>query len=329
MNSSVNTNNRIIRGAEERDYDALVALACSAWPNHPTAHYENDPWFSWDQFRLAEVDNRMVSMLKIYRREIIWGEATALMGGIGDVVTHADYRGQGHAAAVMQDAITYMERAGFELGTLFTGINDYYSRLGWTTVSLPRFMVQLGEVRPAVGGEFCLRCFEPEEDIESVAELYSSFNRGRSGTLIRSLDYWRKHLLWSSDDKAAFTVALKDNRMVAYARCVYAHESFNICECIYNREGTEAVTALAAALIARAKSLGLSQVETSVPRDNALVKALKILGMNVAEGAWPNLMLRPINPGSLARKCGAETDAFLADFPAGLPELCFWHIDSF
>lgn len=329
MNLATNTNSCIIRGAEERDYDALVALACSAWPNHPTAHYGNDPWFCWDQFRLAEVDNRIVSMLKIYRREIIWGSATALMGGIGDVVTHPDYRGQGHATAVMQDAITYMERAGFELGVLFTGINDYYARRGWTTVPLPRFLVQLGAVRQTVGGEFCLRCFDPKEDIEPVAALYSSFNRDLSGTVIRSLDYWRKHLLWSSDDKAAFTVALKDNCIVAYARCVHANGSFNICECIYNQEGTEVVTALAADIITRARSLGLSQVETSVPRGNALVTALKELGMNVEESAWANLMLRPINPDSLARKCGAESAAVMADFPASLPELCFWHVDSF
>ena len=73
-----------VRAGCEADFDDLVKLIRTAWPQHGVQHYRNDPWFCWSQFRVCEVGKRIVAMLKVYRREIRWARSTVIMGGIGD-----------------------------------------------------------------------------------------------------------------------------------------------------------------------------------------------------------------------------------------------------
>ena len=329
MQSSEGNAARTIRGGRESDRDAILSLLQTAWPEMETTWYLNDPWFEWEQFRLAEVDGRVVSSIMIHRREIVWGGNTALMGGIAGVVTHPDFRRQGHAGALLEDAARYMSTNGYELGMLFTGIHAFYRQHGWRAVPFLLFKAQLEAVPEASHTDYTFRRFDPGRDMESVASLYAAFNRIRTGTLVRTLTYWRNHLTWSSEDMPAFTVALQNDRVVGYVRGVRWKECFCIQECVYDQDHAASVDGLAACAIERARDLGCPEVWAIVPRDNAVVAALRKCGLNVREDEWLSMMLRPIDRRSLALKLGRTGFTSDNEFYASLSDFFFWRTDGF
>jgi len=318
----------IIRSGREGDLGDIVALARTAWPEHGRNHYQNDPWFEWEQFRLAEVGGRIVSMLKVFMREVRWGGSTAMLGGIGDVVTHPDWRRHGLGGALLDDAARFMAERGCEIGLLFTGLHDFYARHGWIPASLKAFRARVSRTYRNLDVPYAYRPFDPARDIEGVACLYENFTGNRPGALVRPTGYWRAQLTWTPEEMSAFQVALHRGRVVAYVRARGWEEHLAIQECVYDRDHSAAVIGLAARAAARASEKGYGEIAAYLPRDNAFVAAMRTLGMDVREGVWRNIMFLPIDLDSLARKKGtsyADANKFLDD----LGDFHFWLTDGF
>ena len=74
------------------------------------------------------------------------------VGGLGEVCTAESQRGQGLAAAVIQDAIQHMQAMGTDLSLLHTSkpaLQQYYARLGYFNVEMAFLQAQLLEKGPA------------------------------------------------------------------------------------------------------------------------------------------------------------------------------------
>jgi predicted acetyltransferase len=69
------------------------------------------------------------------------------VGGVGAVLTYPQFRGEGHASALMRRAAEHIDRTA-EVGVLFCAESNvpFYERFDWTTLPRERVLVK-GEIR--------------------------------------------------------------------------------------------------------------------------------------------------------------------------------------
>jgi predicted N-acetyltransferase YhbS len=77
------------------------------WP-----HVSTPEMFDYANTHMIREDGRIVSLVKILPQEVVLDGREALMGGIGDVSTHPDYRGKGHMNLLMDHCIAKMAKMG-------------------------------------------------------------------------------------------------------------------------------------------------------------------------------------------------------------------------
>ena len=185
-----------IRAARESELEQVVELSCVAF--NPDGHerywqyIKGDSSYRPSQTRVVVVNDRVVSTLRVWERRMWVGASLVTMGGIGGVCTHPNYRSVGYASALMRDTIDYLRTIGCDLGVLFTIIPEaFYLQLGWTSFPLHGFNLNYNApAREADSSEWQVTDFNPETDLEAVAELYDIANAQQSGTIARTRAYW-------------------------------------------------------------------------------------------------------------------------------------------
>ncbi|MHB1458612.1 MAG: GNAT family N-acetyltransferase, partial [Armatimonadota bacterium] len=123
------------RAIRMTELDECLDLWDRAFAHTPREYFApyiyNDPCFTPEYTRVCSVDGRLVSAVQICERRVRVGNVSLLMGGIGNVGTDPDVRGQGHSSRLLYDSIDAMRAAGIDFSVLYTGINPFYERLGW------------------------------------------------------------------------------------------------------------------------------------------------------------------------------------------------------
>ena len=94
---------------------------------------EDDPDFQLIQLRSAFYGNNYVGSYRIQERWLCVESSRLRVGCIGGVVTYQDYRQQGIATALMQDAFAYARNRKYSF-LLLHGIPDYYKQYGFVDV---------------------------------------------------------------------------------------------------------------------------------------------------------------------------------------------------
>jgi len=260
-----------------------------------------DPFFEHENVFVAKQDGRIVSHVQVFPKLVRMAGAHVWMGGIGGVATDPDHRGKGLASSLLRLAATSMKHRGMEASILFTGIHDFYRRLGWETASgLDRYLVPTDRKPRGVNG--CEpRRFTPD-DLKQVMHIYDSQNSQRALSVVRSKEVWRLQLKyprfpWPSEDHEGFTVVEKDGEVVAYARFGLASpwEGCVISEggCLPGHE--DALRACLGRLIERAQELGHSELSAVVPEDHPLASALARMGAERAHSDTSGMMLKVVD----------------------------------
>lgn len=133
------------------------------------------------------IEDKTVSGLRVFRRDLRIGDRVVRCGGIGDVGTPREHRMKGYARQVLEASIEFMRDKGFHLSALY-GIPDFYTRWGFAP-ALPECRVTLktrdAELAPA---RLPVRPMGPE-DAKSVGALYAACNATRTGTVVRPEDW--------------------------------------------------------------------------------------------------------------------------------------------
>lgn len=105
-------------------------------------------WNERDDFRaLVTAEGRLVSTIGIVRRVGKVGDQPVLLGGIGGVATHPEFRKNGYAGLAMGTAGEFMrETMQVDFGLLLCGphMERYYGKFGWQTVNTPCWAEQPG-----------------------------------------------------------------------------------------------------------------------------------------------------------------------------------------
>jgi len=164
---------------------------------------------------LYEGDSRLAGLV-LFDLTIRVGDCAVRCGCIGGVGTEPQYRGNGYARLVMEDALAYMRESGMLLGALF-GIPNFYPKWGFASVLVEGTLeIETAHALQAPA-PLSVRAMRPE-DIAAVIELYTRENAQRSGTIVRRLDEWkgfRYGVSWN-DNVAAYVVE-DAGQVVGYA----------------------------------------------------------------------------------------------------------------
>lgn len=211
-----------IRSVRRSEFPAIFDLLDTCFATTDRALFErqtlNDSTFRLADGVVAEdPDGRPVSFVRIFRRRMLLRGIEVEAGGIGSVATHPEWRQRSLANGVLQECIRRMERRNVALSFLYTGIVEFYERLGWRVVSIPLLTVLAEEAAELPSGPYHVRPFT-SADLRTIRRIYENDIRGRTGAVVRSPRYWTDHMTWSDDAPEGFLVACHDSRPVAYLR---------------------------------------------------------------------------------------------------------------
>jgi predicted N-acetyltransferase YhbS len=210
-----------IRPARRSDLPAVYELLgiCFANPREYFVNQtEHDATYRLGQTRIIEIDGRVVSHVRVFHRQMLVRGMALPVGGVGSVATHPNYQERGLATALLRDAIEWMERAGYALSFLWTGLAPFYERLGWRVMLQAIYTAQAEEAaRLSTTASVSVRPFA-DADLPAVARVYRQATEGSTGAIVRTLRYWHDHMTWVDDDPEGFLLAETRGQVVAYVR---------------------------------------------------------------------------------------------------------------
>jgi hypothetical protein len=184
-----------VRALREDEREACLDLWCTVWPGERARLYFRRYFYGdveWLPYytQVAALDGRLVSAVQICRRVVACGDYLLTMGGIANVATLPEHRGQGYNTECLRRAVSVMEADAMDFSLLFTGINAYYARLGYETL-------RRNGVEVILRADFAPRptpyAARPatDADLPAIRGLYDAFNRHRPIAVQRTEAYWR------------------------------------------------------------------------------------------------------------------------------------------
>ena len=325
-----------VRSIRPEERDACIALWCGVWPGEGSRAYFQRYFYGdidWqpDYTQVAEIEGRLVSAVHICRRVVACGDLQLTMGGIANVATLCEFRGEGYSTACLRRAIAVMEADAMDFSLLFTGINPFYARAGyedWPRERL-RGAIRLDfaprptalQVRPATNA-----------DTPAIQALYQAYNRTRPIAVQRSAAYWRDWISFLPDSMGEPPLLALDRsgRAVGYASYqvnFYRGHQINEDYAYVTELGIAAdaephgvAAALLDAIAQRALSAGKRELHVSIALDRPICAALGGLLANPEANITFSGMARLLHRDNLLRGLVPElTDRWIqAGRPGGL-----------
>jgi predicted N-acetyltransferase YhbS len=207
----------VVRHATAGDIPVILDLLTEY--DLPRSYFEPrylaDPTYRPEHSWLVTVDGQIVAHLRLFDRWMRAHETTLHIAGVGNVITARSFRGQGHSARLLRAMISEATVAGFAYSLLWTHLPDLYRRFGWVLIRQDALhgVVHESPIPPDAIAAFRL------SDLPEVMCLYDQTNSARSGSVVRSADYWRAQLVWLHEDLDGFLLLRHtDDSLAGYVR---------------------------------------------------------------------------------------------------------------
>jgi hypothetical protein len=270
---------------------------------------KHDPWFNLNNTRACFLGGKVVSVVQIFSRPMRIGDCVVQMGGVGSVGTRPEYRRTGYSSNVLRDSVQYMRVAGYDLSILFTDIQSHYAKAGWVMSPTYRTRLTLPE-RLEITSDAIIQQCDPEQDGRALREIYDRFNPTRTGTIVRSVQYWNNRPKWREYEPSLFWTARQDCDIAAYLK----GSRWFIRELGYLPNHESAIIELLHRFFVQAKVEGVNEIESIVPSDCCAL--FKAIGCTVERLERYYTMVRIINLKSLLTKMlpAFETRLNASDF---------------
>lgn len=326
----------MVRSIREEERDACVDLWCTVWPGEGSRAYFQRYFagdIDWlpDYTQVAEIDGRIVSAVHICRRVVACGDLQLTMGGLANVATAPELRGEGYSTACLRRAIAVMEADAMDFSLLFTGINPYYAREGF--VDWPR-----ERRRGAIRADFVPRPTAlrvrpaTDADIPAIQTLYTAYNRTRPIAVQRSAAYWRDWIEFTPDKMGeppllALNAEGKPVGYACYQVNFYRGHQINedyayVTEIGFSADADpqEVAAALLDAVAQRALASGKHELHVSTALERPLCTALDAMLADPEANITFSGMARLLHRDSLLRSLAPElTDRWInAGRPGGV-----------
>lgn len=186
-------------------------------------HFDNDPYRVANLVRVAidtddSDDFKIASSVRVFVRTVGTGSATddftlssskRTVGGIGEVCTHVDYRRQGIASALLNDAFDQMKAKKMDCTLLHVSnpsLQVVYQKQGYVSVLSPWSTIPVSTIKnidksivvnEQTEKQFKIRSanFGNDDDVESLYSIHQKYSENRfAGCIERSIQYWKEYI---------------------------------------------------------------------------------------------------------------------------------------
>ncbi len=313
-----------MRAAEREPVLELLELAFGE--RELFARYmDADPDYDPGDFLLALEGVRPVAAVQLFARTIRLRGEPVLLGGIGSVSSHPDYRGRGLVLELLRRQETRMRARGMALGMLFSTLHDFYGKLGWVAIDTHQVALHR-RLASAPASTAVLRPFR-DADHAALRGLYDAYCAEIDGTTVRDPRYWSGQLRTAGNPDERILVAERGGTLVAYARAIRL-EGVPIATEFAGAPGETAT--LAELLLALAPDEGALLVR--LPPGGALDRALAARAGAVDPVPDRSMMWRALDRPALARLARlpeTSDDATLLRALIERPPVHYWVADRF
>ena len=237
-----------------------------------------DPAYAEETTWIAKVDETIAAAVQIFPYYTSLDGVLIKVGGIGSVATLPEYRGKSLTQLILRHQSDWMRRNGFDLSLLFTGINSFYEKAGWDTLS--QYSYTLGverglsviSSRLSSTAAYTIKPYDPVY-LDQIMAIYESFTKDYFGPALRTEAYWLGQLKWLKEGVGDFLVALDNDRVIAYLRVKKGREAvLEVTECGYTAGYETACLSLIKEALYKAPEY--KQFKASVPTSHALYSLL-------------------------------------------------------
>ena len=271
---------------------------------------ELDPWltsYNWladnrglEYLIVVEADGQLVASLLCTPAEARFAGDVVPLSAVGGVATLPEYRRNGYAGMMMQEAVKILYRTGYHTSALWPFSYNYYRKFGWEIGSEHRGYVVPSELASQLAAPDGTRP-ALEGDLPAISQLVDRFARRYNCVSVRD-DLW-----WSC------TIAIRSfkfdgNTDPKTSRCPWVHETDGRIDgyVLYNiEEGERAyvnVREIVAdtpharrALLSRLATAGLPTISFCAPIDDGFLQELpnpRLVKTEIVAG----FQFRVINP---------------------------------
>ena len=277
-----------------------------------TNFVKQDPWLDLNNTRACFVGGKTASVVQIFDRSMRIGNCVVRLGGVGSVGTDPAHRRAGYSSEVIRDTVRYMRTADYDLSMLSTGIHSHYAKAGW--VMYPTYGMEvtlpptLGEAPTDITIEQC----EPNRDLPALQTIFDQFNADRTGTFVKSVEYWVNRPTWRPYDPSLYWVAKRGGTTVAYLLA----ERWQASEFGYLPNADGAMIALFSHFFRCAKAEGVHEINSLAPSESREI--FETMGCSVRRRERTNIMFLIVNFQSILTKIKPLLEARLrnSDFSA-------------
>lgn len=179
---------------------------------HFLRHWYNDPWKDINGILVAVDDDKIVSTVRVFYRDVFYKGRTIKLGGIGEVCTNEKYRGKNLSTGLLKKSIDLMQDAGVNYSLLGTGRCGFYARVGF--ISIPYVFKTAVPQDYSTPYSFSIRPIDFDKDVEQLKKIYNDYNKNLNGSTVRNDEYWDK---WIRHEFSNAWAACDDkNKIIAY-----------------------------------------------------------------------------------------------------------------
>src|SRR2546423_1602667 len=198
----------------------------------PRSYFEpfflNDTSYRPEQSWVVEQNGRLLSHLRIYDRWIRVGRTKLHIAGVGNLISALDTRGRGYSGKIIEDMLPVLQQEGYSYSLLWTHLPNLYGRYGWVPIEQELLRAVLP---PSVLNAVRIAPFE-DDDLPAIMGIYETANAERTGTTIRTLEYWLEQPAWLHETRDNFLVAHENAKdvVVGYVRGQITQNAVEILE---------------------------------------------------------------------------------------------------
>ncbi len=249
-----------------------------------------------ENFAYIEEDGQIVSFAGLLPHTVRLGGSQVRAGEIEAVGTHPDFRKRGLAASLMRYWIEYMRQEGIALGWLY-GIPDFYQQFGFE-YALPFHQYSYVTVASELlAGQKLLHRIEgmTASDLPEVDRIYADCSRDNSGTMVRSLDYWKYRLQTTNFGSHQWTVLRDEDAVIrGYLWVTKSDSEITVREA--GADSEDACQTMAAYLYQQSQATQVGTIGLQGPVSSPLAQYLYRKGARIActneifPGTWAGMV---------------------------------------
>jgi predicted acetyltransferase len=231
------------------------------------------------------------------------------MAGIGGVESRPEHRMKGYMRGLFADTVTYMTGRGYDVTALF-GIPNFYNKFGYAaclTNARVTLQTRNAELAQSDSPPHHVRPATPD-DMPWIVDLYNRRNATRTGSLVRTAEYFKGFSKGTHWGQPAEGVVMEDHagQRVGYAAWDRSREHVNVveAECADERYYGALLREFAAQAIAKR----CGQVTLYLPQDHPFAEYAQRFGCewSIAYPHQADGMLRILNQAGLFDKLQPE-----------------------